>query len=423
MNTNETNWRGTQSPQRKQQGVIAVIVAIGMAALIGVVGLALDSGHLLLNKTRLQNAVDAAALSGARTLQQSVSATPLQDARAAAIATFTTNLSSELNGDAPVPTVTFSEDLTPGSFMAATANPPSFIKVSSPVISLTSFLIKAVGFDDKRVAAVAVAGFGNGVEVCGLLPVTVCEGNDTSPGNFRGYKIFNPSTYDPLVDTITLKVGSGDGPDTDVGTGSFHLIDLPGLQGGNDIRYAFAGSPACGTLDETSQVDLAPGNKVGPLVQGVNTRFGLYSGPLNGTEDSFPPDYANQDDSSSCAAYSPDYGDTGTGPTACLDPRNYHKFYDDPSLDVNNPKYLRRKVTIPIADCDGTATGNDLLPTLGFGCFLLTEPASQTGGANSDSGSLKGVFLEDCTPPAEGVTESSGATIILLYRNPDGVDS
>ena len=45
-----------------------VLVVVGMVVLLGMVGLALDGGHAMLNKTRLQNAVDAAALGGAKEL-------------------------------------------------------------------------------------------------------------------------------------------------------------------------------------------------------------------------------------------------------------------------------------------------------------------------------------------------------------------
>ena len=91
MKTNKYIRRGALPSQNTQKGVIAVVVAIGIAALVGIVGLALDTGHLLLNKTRLQNAVDAAALTGAQELRNSVSANPLADARNAAIAAFPAN--------------------------------------------------------------------------------------------------------------------------------------------------------------------------------------------------------------------------------------------------------------------------------------------------------------------------------------------
>ena len=54
--------------RHKQQGAVLILVVVGMLGMLAVVGLALDSGHAMLNKTRLQNAVDAAALAGAKEL-------------------------------------------------------------------------------------------------------------------------------------------------------------------------------------------------------------------------------------------------------------------------------------------------------------------------------------------------------------------
>lgn len=52
----------------RQQGAVAIIVAICLVVLIGMLGLVLDLGHLYVTKTELQNAADAAALSGAKEL-------------------------------------------------------------------------------------------------------------------------------------------------------------------------------------------------------------------------------------------------------------------------------------------------------------------------------------------------------------------
>ena len=53
---------------KKQQGAVAVIVALSMIGLIASVGLALDLGKLFVAKTELQNSVDACALAAAREL-------------------------------------------------------------------------------------------------------------------------------------------------------------------------------------------------------------------------------------------------------------------------------------------------------------------------------------------------------------------
>ena len=54
--------------RQTQKGAVGILVLAGMVALLAMAGLALDSSHAMLNKTRLQNAVDAAALSGAKEL-------------------------------------------------------------------------------------------------------------------------------------------------------------------------------------------------------------------------------------------------------------------------------------------------------------------------------------------------------------------
>jgi len=52
----------------RQHGAVAIIVAICLVVLIGMLGLVLDLGHLYVTKTELQNAADAASLSGAERL-------------------------------------------------------------------------------------------------------------------------------------------------------------------------------------------------------------------------------------------------------------------------------------------------------------------------------------------------------------------
>src|SRR5688500_16654544 len=55
---------------KHQRGVALVLVLVGMVALLAMSGLAIDMGHLGLNKARLQSTVDAAALAAAKVLDQ-----------------------------------------------------------------------------------------------------------------------------------------------------------------------------------------------------------------------------------------------------------------------------------------------------------------------------------------------------------------
>jgi len=58
------------SLKNRQGGAVAVMVGISMVMLIGFLALVIDLGHLYVAKTGLQNAADAAALSGARELNE-----------------------------------------------------------------------------------------------------------------------------------------------------------------------------------------------------------------------------------------------------------------------------------------------------------------------------------------------------------------
>src|SRR3990167_7568906 len=89
----------TATPAR-QRGAVMVLIVIALASMLLMAALALDGGHMLVNKTRLQNAVDAAALSGAKTLQQVMgSGNASSLARDAALNTLRLNADSDGNGE------------------------------------------------------------------------------------------------------------------------------------------------------------------------------------------------------------------------------------------------------------------------------------------------------------------------------------
>jgi|GEM_PF-773845 len=60
--------RGAVRFWRDERGVIAVIVALGLPALVGLTGAAVDLGSIYTARAELQNAADSAALAGAATL-------------------------------------------------------------------------------------------------------------------------------------------------------------------------------------------------------------------------------------------------------------------------------------------------------------------------------------------------------------------
>ena len=84
----------------QQRGAVTVMIVIALVAILMMAALVLDGGHMLLNKTRLQNAVDAAALSGAKTLSQVMgSGNSASTARAAALFTLNENAKAAGNNE------------------------------------------------------------------------------------------------------------------------------------------------------------------------------------------------------------------------------------------------------------------------------------------------------------------------------------
>ena len=75
--------RGVVGRHLGDRGAVLIMVAVGMLALLGFAGLALDSGRGYLHKLRMTRAVDAAALTGARTLRAG-STVAIDQARSAA---------------------------------------------------------------------------------------------------------------------------------------------------------------------------------------------------------------------------------------------------------------------------------------------------------------------------------------------------
>lgn len=77
----------------RQRGAVAIMVAIAMLVLLGVVGLTIDAGLAYLIKARLNAAVDSAALAGARAVTTGNTQTEqIASARAAAADFFTANI-------------------------------------------------------------------------------------------------------------------------------------------------------------------------------------------------------------------------------------------------------------------------------------------------------------------------------------------
>jgi hypothetical protein len=394
--------------RNRQRGGILPVFVISLLALVGIAALAIDSGHGFLNRARLQNALDAAALAGAKMLDDTGST--IAAAGAADIAFNATAKSpgneelEEALADMEV-SVNFSTTLVP--FVPGPTGP--YVRVRAEDFSIGNWFAGAFGMKEFEISGSAVAGPSPSlVRLCNVAPMMACgdPADQPLPGgtNFFGYD---------RGDVQMLKLAANDS--SAVGPGNFQLIRLDGLTGGSDIRAAMGGSMnACIKPGETADIDTEPGNKVGPAVQGINTRLGIYNGPVSA--DQYPPDWVtthftyNETDYNNNTEPGFDLDDYTTAVAqAALSP---------PAVGVPGRRILR----IPIGDCTGLANGASQVALLGVGCFFLIDEARQQG----NEAQIFGQFKDGCggmgTPgpnPGTGI----GPHIIQLYQDPDSLDS
>ncbi|MGA1770058.1 MAG: Tad domain-containing protein [Steroidobacteraceae bacterium] len=412
-----------------------IIIVAGLLAILAMAGLALDGGHLFLNKTRLQNMVDAAALAGAKSLQQNAGNTAA--ATAAARNIFRQNLNADGHAeidesfDEQQLVIEFSEtiqDFVPGS-------DGPYVRVTAADVAMDAWLIRVLGFDNKAVRATAVAGPSVGItqKNCNIIPVMICgdvaqNPEDPASTSYWGYQ---KGTAEVLKTSAT--------PNQDwtgvSGPGNFHLLDFG--SGASTVRELLAGSnQEC--LSTGDLVTTETGNNVGPTAQGLNTRFGQYAGPVS--REDYPPDVITKGQSVKLnAVVDQSLGrERVTIDGQFVDATNFSSLYsyDDYLQDVaaerfdvlpveknGDGQFDRRKVVVPIGDCESVSSGKADIEVLGLACFFLLDKVEQQG--NSTAARMYGEFIEDCTVNGmPGVTPGPVDTFrIQLYDDPDSRDS
>ncbi|TRW89692.1 TadE/TadG family type IV pilus assembly protein [Candidatus Methylobacter oryzae] len=382
-----------------QQGAILPLVAIGMGALLAMTGLALDMGHSYLNKTRMQNALDAAALSGAKTLDETASTAT---ATIAAQNAFTINANDSGNAELQNiaignVTVEFSDTLNP---FGGGVN-PRFVRVgvSASDFAQPTWMLQAIGLTSVPVGARAVAGPSPGLICPEILPVAPC--GTGGPTNNYGYT---------AGQEVQLKFDAKNkGP---IGNGNFGNVDVGCGSGANCVRDSMAGAyKGCAKLGDT--IPTKPGNNVGPNAQGLNTRFNC------------PPPGCGGIDTS---VYKPDViidaGGSGY-------PDTYSQYMTDrithnwdlptPTAQSDPP---RRLVAVPVVDCSTAVNGSGDLPLLGLACMFLTQPATHTGNTQTIFAEfLSSGCLGQGSTPGPNPVIGPGPHTIILYKDFGKADS
>lgn len=424
----------------RQQGNILIMFVVSLFSLLVMASLALDGGHMLLNKGRVQNLADAAALHAAKELDEGATHS---EARAAVVAIIQTNLghsdinelasavdlsSYDINSNQMTSQLNVSFSQRPDPFIEDNTNAARYVKVEIAALSLNNFLADVFSFN-KQVAATALAGPSTALEECfnNLVPMMVC-GEDVPPTATTFFGL-------PKGELYLTKIGSN--TSSPIGMGNFQLIRLGSNTGAADIRAALAGEDYVGqscfsTGTGNASVPTEPGNTVGPVAQGLNTRMGVWQGPVNSSD--HPRDINNcqgdliglnaTGDGLEAGAASKAYGYStyaadNIAATSCS---NVPNPTTGNIVSPNPAQFERRVLNVVIGKCTGSTNGANDVDYLGVGCFFLTQEVQHSGQESY----VIGEFIDECSSEGvpSGVSENkAGPYTIVLYHVPGSTDS
>ena len=364
----------------KQRGVVMIMTAIALISIVMMAGLAFGVSQVSLDRTRLQNVLDATALGAARVLNLTGDA---DSAIAAADELFLQQTSAGVLGNEGFASASLTT--TPGP----PDTPGTFVRVHL-ASSLTVITLLPVN-------TTAVAGPSAVLTAANVVPILVCGDPASPPGTFWGFTIDDPAELSVPAGGPLLP------PPVSAFPNSAHVQILsPSPAGGNlteMIAGAYDGDIAIGDVSITTA-----GANTTALADGIRARFGGYYNDVAGMDATYPPDLV-------------------------IAPGNYALYrtqYNAPFLVNGAPE--RRVLVVPIGDCTGLVDGaaNDV-PILGLGCFFLNEaplPPPPPPLPPPPPSPIAGQFIANCngkgTPgnSADPATPAIGPTQIILYGDP-----
>ena len=277
---------------QRQRGAVMILFGASLFVLFGFMALVVDLGRTYVVRTELQNAADAAALAGAKDLDQTAAGVTNAVARAKAIA-----LQNNFKFSTPVNLDTLTAIISVGScpldscmVVASTVTTDAraagrtFLKVDIPSGGLTAFFGGFVGVTSTSTYGRAVAGrFLNEITPIGICAIQNAVGasrpkgealvvgtNEFAQFGFRrgvGYNIFN---LGPLGTSSTpYLINPVDSyPNTCDGNNSSTAVTAPFICGGSSAVL----STTSGTVYGNTGVSATP------IERALNSRFGDYSG-------------------------------------------------------------------------------------------------------------------------------------------------
>lgn len=357
---------------------MAVIVALSLAVLIGVVGLALDLGKLYIVRSELQNSADACALAAVRDLTGAT--INLSVSEAAGITAG--NLNRVFFQSTPVQlatdsNVTFSDSLTNPFLPKGSVAQPSTMKYAKCTTSLANVsnwfaqvlnVLPGNSVANASVSTMAVATISPAQTTC-AIPVFVCmAGTQVSPpiagqsytrGQWIGSKTGSPPSYGP---------------------GNFGWSALDGSNSASSIRNELTGN-YCALPAVGSSVG-SPGNKITDT-GAWNSRFGIYANPYSQSSDT--PDFTGYAyTTTSWAPASNAYSDF------VLKRSTFTPYQGDAALSIttsgssSGTTYSagadRRLALAPEVDCTQLLSGHKA-NIAWWDCVLMLDPMDKAGDA------------------------------------------
>lgn len=277
---------------RQQRGAVAVLTALCIVALVGILGFAMDLGMLYVRKTELQNAADAGALGGAREINGTREGLRAARTKAREIAA----LNASDFGGTPVSipdgvlnqVVQFGPSPDGAWADADTADPATswFIKVDTNQLAYGTRPTWFIRVLDNSLATTTANGYavagrtlceGLPIFACALVPAT-CTPND--PANCG----FSKGTTYRLADKGDKEIGPGS-----IGWMDPVHPDAKGsIIGQSEMRQVICrGRQICltpGTYTNRTQ------DALGDIPNAFNTRFGEFKGTLKDMEQFCPAD-------------------------------------------------------------------------------------------------------------------------------------
>ena len=288
-------------------GVILPYVTLMLVVFIGVAVLALDGARYMSLQTQLQKGADALAIAGAAELDR------LPDAitRATnAVNNLVSNSSQFGTGggvNVSVSSVRFlsslpSSDTTypiPNANVTTNSIQARFIEITVQPVNILTILPASFFGGATSVAAGATAVAGNAGVVCGITPMFICNPFEQMGDSYaQATARLVAASTDAAMRRTLLRFSDGSNNSGAWGPGDFGYLvpDSGNLStdgcfpaAGHNIGPAMAASRPLICVRQDG-VDLQPGNATA-AIDGLNTRFGLYSPSMGGScMATYPPD-------------------------------------------------------------------------------------------------------------------------------------